>query len=132
VHGRLLAGEVGELVGVSGTTVGQWARRGYIRASQSAELPHVYSVEDVGEAAIVADLLRRGVRRADIRRAIDELEGYGDWPLSEATLAVTAEGRLELHEDGTRYALTPRGWQVAAVPAESREVRLRLRHRRRG
>jgi len=86
----------------------------------------------VGEAAVVADLLRRGVRRPDIRRAIDHLGEYGDWPLSEATLAVTAEGRLLLDEDGTRYALTARGWQVAAVPEESREVRLRLRHRRRG
>ena len=130
VHGRLLAGEVGELVGVSGTTVGQWARRGYIRASQSAELPHVYSVEDVGEAAVVADLLRRGVRHADIRSAIERLGGYGDWPLSEALLSVTADGHLVLHEDGARYALTPRGWQTVAVPEQSEEVRLRLRHGR--
>jgi DNA-binding transcriptional MerR regulator len=130
VHGRLLAGEVGELVGVSGTTVGQWARRGYIRASQSSELPHVYSVEDVGEAAVVADLLRRGVRHADIRRAIERLAGYGDWPLSEALLSVTPEGHVVLHEDGTPYALTARGWQTVALPEPSEEVRLRLRHRR--
>ena len=131
VHGRLLAGEVGELVGVSGTTVGQWARRGYIRASQSAELPHVYSVEDVGEAAVVADLLRHGVRHADIRRAIDRLAEYGDWPLSEARLGVTAEHHLVLEEDGVRFALTPRGWQTLALPEDADEVRLRLRHRRR-
>ena len=48
------AGEAGELAGVSGTTIGQWARWGYIRASQSAGDPHVYSVEDVAEAAIVS------------------------------------------------------------------------------
>jgi DNA-binding transcriptional MerR regulator len=130
VHGRLVAGEVGELVGVSGTTVGQWARRGYIRASQSAGPPHVYSVEDVGEAAVVADLLRHGVRHAEIRRAIDELSGYGAWPLSEAHLSVTADRHLVLHEDGERYALTARGWQTVALPAASEEVRLRLRHRR--
>jgi hypothetical protein len=86
----------------------------------------------VGEAAIVADLLARGVRRAEIRRAIDALSAYGDWPLSEARLAVTRERRLELREDGTRYALTPRGWQTVVVPGESEEVRLRLRRRRRG
>ena len=61
-HGAFLAGDVGELVGVSGTTIGQWARRGYVRASVSAGMPHVYSIEDVAEAAVVAELLRRGVR----------------------------------------------------------------------
>src|SRR4051794_12880082 len=107
-----MAGDAGELVGVSGTTIGQWARRGYIRASQSAAVPHVYAVEDVGEAAIVADLLARGVRRADIRRAIEHLRDYGDWPLSEAELSVGEDGRLLLREDGSTYALTPRGWQT--------------------
>ena len=130
VHGHLLAGDAGELVGVSGTTIGQWARRGYIRASQSAGTPHVYAVEDVGEAAVVADLLRRGVRHADIRRAIEELRrgDYGDWPLSEARLSVTPDRHLVLHENGTRFALTRRGWQTVAIPEDSEEVRLRLRH----
>ena len=41
-HGTFLAGEVGELAGVSGNTIGQWARWGYIRASQSDGDPHVY------------------------------------------------------------------------------------------
>ena len=49
-HGRFLAGEAGDLIGVSGTTIGQWARRGYIRASRSTGDPHVYSLEDVAEA----------------------------------------------------------------------------------
>jgi DNA-binding transcriptional MerR regulator len=132
VHGHLLAGDAGELVGVSGTTIGQWARRGYIRASQSAGTPHVYAVEDVGEAAVVADLLRRGVRHADIRRAIERLRDYGEWPLSEARLSVTSDRHLVLHENGTRYALTSRGWQTVAIPEDSEEVRLRLRHAARG
>src|SRR3954471_17476321 len=90
-HGRLLAADVGELVGVSGTTIGQWARRGYIRSSQSEGEPRVYSVEDVGEAAVVADLLARGVRHVDARRTVELLvRAYGLWPLSEARLAVTA------------------------------------------
>jgi hypothetical protein len=72
------------------------------------------------------------VRHADIRRAIERLADLGDWPLSEARIGVTPDHRLVLHEDGVRYALTPRGWQLAAVPEESEEVRLRLRHRRRG
>jgi DNA-binding transcriptional MerR regulator len=132
VHGRLLAGEAGEIVGVSGTTIGQWARHGYIRPSQSAELPHVYSVEDVGEAAIVATLLQRGVRHADVRRAIERLRSYGEWPLSEARLATTkrengARPRIVLEEDGRRFLLADRGWQQLAVTPATDDVRLRLR-----
>lgn len=127
LHGHFLAGEAGELAGVSGNTIGQWARWGYIRPSQSAELPHVYSVEDVAEAAIVHTLLERGVRHRDIRRAIDRLDAYGDWPLSEAPLGTTPEGRIVLQENGAVYALSPRGWQLMAAPPAVEDVPLRLR-----
>jgi DNA-binding transcriptional MerR regulator len=128
-HGHFLAGEAGELAGVSGSTIGQWARHGYIRASQSTGEPHVYSVEDVAEAAIVRTLLERGIRHADVRSAIARLRGYGTWPLSEAPLATTAEPRprLVLHENGDAYALSPRGWQLMAAPPPVEDVRLRLR-----
>jgi DNA-binding transcriptional MerR regulator len=128
-HGHFLAGEAGELAGVSGSTIGQWARWGYIRASQSAGDPHVYSVEDVAEAAIVRALLDRGIRHADVRRAIDRLRSYGTWPLSEAPLATTSEPRprLVLRENGDAYALSPRGWQLMTAPPPLRDVPLRLR-----
>ena len=128
-HGHFLAGEAGELAGVSGTTIGQWARWGYIRASQSAGDPHVYSVEDVAEAAIVRVLLERGVRHADVRRAAGRLGDYGDWPLSEAPLATTVgPGRtlLLLREDGGVFALADRGWQRVVAQPPLEEVRLRL------
>ena len=127
-HGELSAGAVGELAGVTGNTIGQWARWGYIRASQSAGDPHVYSVEDVAEASIVSELLERGVRHRDVRRAIAHLGEYGDWPLSEAPLATTPEGRLLLlKENGDIYALSARGWQLMTAPPEIKDVRLRLR-----
>jgi DNA-binding transcriptional MerR regulator len=126
-HGQFLAGEAGELAGVTGNTIGQWARWGYIRASQSDGDPHVYSVEDVAEAAIVGELLRRGVRHRDVRRAIRYLPEYGAWPLSEAPLATTPEGRLLLlRENGEIYALSARGWQLMSVPPAVEDVRLRL------
>ena len=126
-HGSFLAGDVGELVGVSGTTVGQWARRGYVRASVSAGVPHVYSIEDVAEAAVVAELLRRGVRRAEVHRLVDRLEEeLGAWPLSEAVLA-TADGQVFRREDGRLSALSARGWQEVVVAPDLEEVRLRLR-----
>ena len=126
-HGEFLAGAVGELAGVSGNTVGQWARWGYIRASQSAGDPHVYSVEDVAEAAMVKALLDRGVSHMMVRRAIAQLTEYGDWPLSEASLAVTDKGRIVLREDDGDFALSPRGWQRMVAPPPMSDVRLRLR-----
>jgi DNA-binding transcriptional MerR regulator len=131
LHGEFSAGAVGELAGVSGNTIGQWARWGYIRASQSNGDPHVYSVEDVAEASMVSELLSRGVRHRDVRRAIAHLGDYGEWPLSEAPLATTPEGRLLLlKEDGDIYALSARGWQLMTAPPELRDVRLRLRRTR--
>jgi DNA-binding transcriptional MerR regulator len=135
VHGHVLAAEVGELAGVSGTTIGQWARWGYIPASVSGEEPHVYSLEDVVEAAIVAELLRRGVSHADVRRAIERLrEEYGEWPLSDAPLGTATQNgraRVVLRERDGYYALSPRGWQLMAVaPPAIEEVRLRLNRRR--
>lgn len=127
-HGHFLAGEAGELAGVSGSTIGQWARWGYIHASQSQGDPHVYSVEDVAEAAIVHELLQRGVRHVQVRRAIEHLRGYGTWPLSDAPLATTREPspRLVLRENDEAYALCPRGWQLIAAVPPLDDVRLRL------
>lgn len=125
-HGHFLAGEAGELAGVSGNTIGQWARWGYIRSSQSEGEPRIYSVEDVVEAAIVHQLLERGARHRDVRRAIARLSCYGVWPLSEAQLATTAEGRIVLRENGATYALSARGWQLMTVPPPVEDVRLRL------
>ena len=103
---------------------------GYIRSSQSQGEPRVYSVEDVGEAAIVGELLRRGVTHADVRRAIARLAGMGDWPLQAAALGTTRDGaraRIVLRErDGGISLLTARGWQREAVPPAVEEVHLRL------
>jgi DNA-binding transcriptional MerR regulator len=130
-HGSLPAADVGELVGVSGTTIGQWARRGYILSSQRVQEPRRYSVEDVAEAAIVRALLDRGVRRSDIRRTVARLRSSGrPWPLSGARLATARDdgrARLLVHEDGGWQELGPRGWQRVAVPGALDEVALRLR-----
>ena len=129
-HGTFLAGEVGELAGVTGNTIGQWARWGYIRASQSEGDPHVYSVEDVTEAAMVHALLEHGVSHMQVRRAIGQLREYGAWPLSEAPLAVTTGSprpRIVLNEREGAFALSPRGWQRMVAPPPLEDVRLRLR-----
>jgi DNA-binding transcriptional MerR regulator len=130
VHGQFLAGEVGEMAGVTGNTIGQWARWGYIRASVSGGDPHVYSVEDVAEAAMVHALLERGVSHAQVRRAIAHLDG--EWPLSDARLAVTGEKRprIVLRENGGVAVLSARGWQQMCTPPPFEDVPLRLRRQR--
>jgi DNA-binding transcriptional MerR regulator len=127
-HGRFLAGEAADLVGVSGTTIGQWARRGYIRASRSTGDPHVYSLEDVAEAWVVHALLERGVGHAEVRHTIAALADQGPWPLLRAPLATTdgdGDGapRVVLCHAGGAYALSGRGWQRLAVQPELRPLR---------
>jgi DNA-binding transcriptional MerR regulator len=125
-HGRFLAGEAGELVGVSGTTIGQWARRGYIRASRSTGDPHVYSLEDVAEAWVVHALLERGIGRAEVRHTIAALGDDTPWPLLRAPLATTDNNgapRVVLCEADGVYALSGRGWQRLAVQPELRALR---------
>jgi hypothetical protein len=124
VHGEFRATEVGEMAGVSGTTVGQWARRGLIRSSQRDDEPRLYSVEDVAEAAIVRSLLDAGVRHADIHRAIAYLPGT--WPLSAADLAVLEGGTLARRGDDGFEVLTPAGWRLAIEWPPARDVKLRL------
>jgi hypothetical protein len=125
-HGEFRAAEVGEMAGVTGTTVGQWARRGLIRSSQRDEEPRLYSVEDVAETAIVRALLEAGASHAEVHRAIARLPGR--WPLSAADLAVTPDGRVaRRNDDGALEVLGPRGWQFAANGTPARDVRLHLR-----
>ena len=124
VHGEFRAAEVGEMAGVSGTTVGQWARRGLIRSSQRDDEPRLYSVEDVAETAIVRALLEAGVRHADIHRAVELLPG--SFPLSAADLAVLDGGKLARRAGDALEVLTPAGWRFAIEWPPARDVRLRL------
>ena len=77
-------------------------------------------------------ILRAEEQHADVRRAIDRLRSYGDWPLSEARLATTrpqngGRPQIVLEEAGRTSLLTDRGWQQLAVTPETEDVRLRLR-----
>lgn len=90
-RGHYLAAEVGRLAGVSGNKIGQWARRGYIRSSQSEDTPRIYSYQDVAEAMFVHELELMHVPHKEIRGTIQSLRkehGYS-WPLSNADLLVT-------------------------------------------
>lgn len=90
--GRYLAEEAGRLAGVPGTTIGQWARRGYIRSSQSPRRPRVYCYQDVAEAMLVHELMASGVGLRSIGTTVRRLSAELDtaWPLQHADLLVPA------------------------------------------
>jgi uncharacterized protein (DUF433 family)/DNA-binding transcriptional MerR regulator len=119
-RGRYLAQEVGQLSGVSGHTVGQWAHYGYITASQSeaGEYPRVYSFQDAAEAIIVHELLERKVPREVLRPVILGLrEQYGDWPLQRSHLETLSAPQvpvaaLLVREGSIRLELGEHGWQI--------------------
>lgn len=114
-RGHYLANEVGALAGVSGDRIGQWARRGYIRASQSNTVPHVYSYQDVAEAMVVHELEEAGADLKSIKRTIRRLrERLGhDWPLSHASLGAQDGSVVEFGEDNIAYDIGGKGspWQ---------------------
>ena len=132
---RYLADEVGLLAGVSGTTIGQWARRGLIRSSASAGPPRVYAFDDVREAQAVAELLGRGLAHAEIRRLIAALAPeHGDWPLAGAGLAVPAGARggrapVFARRDGALVAVGRDGGQAAIALPDLQAVGAALRGR---
>jgi uncharacterized protein (DUF433 family) len=106
-RGHYLAQEVGLLAGVSGDRVGQWARRGYIRSSQSTGSPRVYSYQDVAEAMVVHELEDLGGDLKSIKRAIHRLrERAGlNWPLQHHAnrLGAVHGSVVEYDDDYTAY-----------------------------
>jgi len=121
-RGRYLANDVGQLAGVSGETVGQWARYDYIRSSQSApgEYPRVYSFQDVAEAILVHELLDKKVPLKALGPVIEALrEEFGDWPLQHAHLETVSDqgipiAALLVKRGDLRYELGEHGWQTVA------------------
>jgi uncharacterized protein (DUF433 family) len=118
--GRYLAHEIGRLAGVSGQTIGQWARRSYISSSVSDGRPRVYSFQDVAEAMVVHELLERGAEYREIKSHITALrQRFGkDWPLTQSPVRTATVGgtdkagpRIVSQVDDAVYATGERGWQ---------------------
>jgi uncharacterized protein (DUF433 family) len=125
-RGRYMAHEAGLLAGVSGHTMGQWARRGYIKSSVRSHAPRIYSYQDIAEAMVVHDLLDRDVPHLQIKRAILRMHDYGDWPLTNAPLAV-AQGRVYGIDGDRTYDVGDKGWQQVVTPENLELIANQLR-----
>ena len=102
--GHYLAHEVGQLAGVSGDRIGQWARFGYIRSSQSEGSPRIYSYQDVAEAMVVHSLIEDGMPMTKVRVAVQNLrDEFGPWPLQDAPLYAESDRRLLLEDSGELF-----------------------------
>lgn len=131
-RGFYLANEVGRLAGVSGYKIGQWARNGYIRSSQSdeGESPRVYSWQDVCEAMMVHQLRVENQTYPAIKKALDALRDdpeLGEWPLSAADIEVAgktiAQRKVNLH-----YSLSKRPWHGMFKFDDLRSIVIQLNH----
>jgi len=120
-RGHYFAQEAGGLAGVSGNKIGQWARRGYIRASQSSEIPLVYAYQDIAEAMVVHELEVLGVSHKEILETTEVLRvGDGlNWPLLRADLAVTIKKDINPRREGSTKE--PEAWLL--VERDGRYVR---------
>lgn len=96
-HGVYSPGMTGALAGVSGKSVGQWARYGLIRPTVYRGRPaNLYSYFDVAEAIVVRWMLDHGITHRDIRLALDGVsEAFPRWPLLNAPLGI---GRLSIDD----------------------------------
>lgn len=111
-RGHYLASEVGALAGVSGDQIGQWARYGYIRSSQSNEIPRVYSYQDVAEAMAIHQLRLNKISYEAIRAALEALRQdpqLGDWPLSQAEVGTAGASVVAIKGDRA-FDLSGRPW----------------------
>jgi uncharacterized protein (DUF433 family) len=132
-RGRYLAHEAGLLAGVSGVTIGQWARRGYIKSSVHSGRPRVYSYQDIAEAMVVHELLETHVTHKDIKTAINTLrDEQGDWPLTSADLVAhvdpeTQKGKVFARKGDVSYDVGNKGWQQVVDPDNLKAIANRLR-----
>ncbi len=105
------AHRVGALAGVSGYTIGQWARYRFIRPTYYKGRPaHLYTFNDIAEAIVVHWLLNKEFTYEQIHMAINHArEEYPEWPLLKAPLGVAQHADDEGDPRGIIAQETKRG-----------------------
>jgi DNA-binding transcriptional MerR regulator/uncharacterized protein (DUF433 family) len=135
--GIYAAHRVGALAGVSGYTIGQWARNGLVRPTYYEGRPaNLYAFNDVAEAIVIRWLLSKGFTYEQIHRAVDRAsQEHPDWPLLKAPLgvaqhAIQGDPRgviARRADDGTYVDISHAGEQITLKPQLFQDVALMLR-----
>lgn len=132
-RGFYLANEVGRLAGISGQTVGQWARAGYICSSQSepGESPLVYAWQDICEAMMVHKLREEKQSFTRVKQALDSLRDdpdLGDWPLAAGQIEMAGKKTIGQYRRDGHYAMSNRPWQEMFAFEDLRRIVVELNH----
>ncbi len=135
--GLYSAYRVGALAGVTGYTIGQWARYGLIRPTYYEGRPaNLYAFNDVAEAIVIRWLLSKRFTYEQIHVAIDGARvDHPDWPLLRAPLGVAhhaVEGDprgviAQRTEEGIYVEVSRPGEQITLKPQLFQDVALMLR-----
>jgi uncharacterized protein (DUF433 family)/DNA-binding transcriptional MerR regulator len=135
--GIYAAHRVGALAGVSGYTIGQWARNGLVRPTYYEGRPaNLYAFNDVAEAIVIRWLLSKGFTYKQIHTAVDRAsEEHPNWPLLRSPLgvaqhAVQGDPRgviARRADDGTYVDISHAGDQITLKPQLFQDVALMLR-----
>jgi uncharacterized protein (DUF433 family) len=114
----------GHLAGVSGGSIGQWARHELITPTVYEGRPaNLYSYFDVAEAIVVRWLLAHGIAHHEIRHALDEVrEEYPRWPLLNAPLGI---GQQSVDDSGSLVRRDAAGAYVDASGAAPGQLVIR-------
>lgn len=116
----------GQLAGVGGDTIGQWARYGLIRPTIYEGRPaNRYAFYDVAEAIVVHWLRDQGFSFDEIHYAIEKAGGeHRDWPLLEQPLGVARDavendrGVIAMRMDDGGYVEIGRPGDQVVLPPE--------------
>lgn len=137
LQAKFTPARVGALAGVSGQTIGQWARYGFINPTVYEGRPiNLYSYYDVAHAVAVKWLLTEGFGYNEIRAAIENAKSaHPDWPLTSAPLGIARQsekgdrGTLA-QRDGTGYVdlVVGGGSQTTLTPGFFFQVQDTLRN----
>jgi uncharacterized protein (DUF433 family)/DNA-binding transcriptional MerR regulator len=116
----------GQLAGVGGDRIGQWARYGLIRATIYEGRPaNLYAFYDVAEAIVVHWLRNEGFSYGEIHHAIGKAGGrHRDWPLLEQPLGVARHaleddrGVIAMRTENGAYVEIGRPGDQVVLPPE--------------
>src|SRR5690348_5096450 len=114
---RFTSAQVVELTGITARQLQWWDEQGIVVPSREGHR-RLYSLDDLAEIAVIADLRRRGFPLQKVRRVVRFLERHLD-----SRLAETVSGGSQYHglTDGSRLYLETSAKQIVDILKNARQ-----------